>query len=123
MSPTGSRTGRLHLVSDVPGRHARLNREAHEALVEAMGLCARADRLRADVSRIVAVSTAAGGHGEGTDHAVAIEQLVALIREAAGLLGQATWFWAQTMDHEASSDPYAPFEWVPAAVSKQHDAR
>jgi len=86
-----------------------------------MGLCARADRLRADVSRIVAVSTAAGGHGEGTDHAVAVEQLVDLVCEAAGLLGQATWFWAQTMDHDASSDPPAPLEWMPGAVSHPRD--
>ena len=95
-------------MSYVPGRlHARFNREAHEALEEAMALCERADRLRADVSRIVAVSMAADGHTLGrreiTDQAVAIEQLVDLVREAAGLLGQATWFWAQTMSHEASS--------------------
>jgi hypothetical protein len=49
---------------------------------------------------------AADGHTLGrreiTDQAVAIEQLVDLVREAAGLLGQATWFWAQTMNHEAS---------------------
>jgi hypothetical protein len=113
----------LHLVSDVPGLRARLNREAHEALVEARGLCSRADRLRADVSRIVAVSTAASSHRESTDHAVAVEQLVDLVREAAGLLGQATWFWAQTMDHEASSDPHAAFEWMPTAVSEQDGAR
>src|SRR5687767_5242986 len=55
---------RLHLMSDVPGRvRARLNREAHEALEEAMQLCARADLLRADVTRIVAVSMASGGDG------------------------------------------------------------
>ena len=91
-------------MSDVPGRlRARFDREAHEALAEAMGLCERADRLRADVSRIVAVSLAADGHalghGEITDRAVVVEQLVDLVREAAGLLGQATWFWAQTMNH------------------------
>ena len=95
-------------MSDVPGRlRARFNREAHEALVETMGLCERADRLRADVSRIVAVSMAADGHTVGqreiTDQAVVVEQLVDLVSEAAGLLGQATWFWAQTMNHEASS--------------------
>jgi hypothetical protein len=69
-----------------------------------MGLCERADRLRADVSRIVAVSMAVEGHTVRQraikDEAVVIEQLVDLVREAAGLLGQATWFWAQTMDHE-----------------------
>ena len=96
-------------MSDVPGRlRARFDREAHEALVETMGLCERADRLRADVSRIVAVSLAADGDTLGrreiTDQAVVIEQLVDLVTEAAGLLGQATWFWAQTMNHEASSD-------------------
>ena len=95
-------------MSDVPGRlRARFNREAHEALVETMGLCERADRLRTDVSRIVATSMAADGHALGhrqiTDQAVVIEQLVDLVREAAGLLGQATWFWAQTMNDEASS--------------------
>jgi hypothetical protein len=41
---------------------------------------------------------------EITDEAVVVEQLVDLVREAAGLLGQATWFWAQTMNHEASRD-------------------
>jgi hypothetical protein len=97
-------------VSDAPGRlRARFNREAHEALVETMGLCERADRLRADVSQIVAISMAADGHTLGhpqiTDQAVVIEQLVNLVREAAGLLGQATWFWAQTMNDEGSSDP------------------
>ena len=89
-------------MSDVSGRRrARFDREAHEALVETMGLCARADRLRADVSRIVAVSMAADGgslgRDESTDHVVAVEQLVDLVSEAAGLLGQATWFWAQTL--------------------------
>ena len=73
-----------------------------------MRLCARADLLRADVSRILAVSMTSGdhtrGHGEITDQAVAVEQLVDLVREAAGLLGQAKWFWAQTMNHEPSSD-------------------
>ena len=93
---------------DVPGRlRARFNREAHEALVETMSLCERADRLRADVSEIVAVSMAADGHTlrqrQITDQAVVIEQLVDLVREAAGLLGQATWFWAQTMS-DAQSD-------------------
>jgi hypothetical protein len=97
----------LHLVSDVPGRlRARFNREAHEALEEAMSLCERADRLRADVSRIVAVAMAADGltldHCEVNDRAVAVEQLVDLVREAAGLLGQATWFWAQTMNHDGT---------------------
>jgi len=96
-------------VSDVSGRlGARFNREAHEALVETMVLCERADRLRDDVSRIVAVAMAVDGQTvrrrEITDEAVVIEQLVDLVREAAGLLGQATWFWAQTMNHEASSD-------------------
>ena len=95
-------------MDDVPGRlRTRFNREAHEALVEAMALCQRADRLRADVSRIVAVSMAVEGHSvrqrEIKDEAVVIEQLVDLVREAAGLLGQATWFWAQTMNPEASS--------------------
>jgi hypothetical protein len=90
-----------------------LNREAHEALEEAMQLCARADLLRADVSRIIAVSMASGGdgrdRGEITDQGVAVEHLVDLVCEAAGLLGQATWFWAQTMDHEASGDlPLTP---------------
>jgi len=99
-------------VSDVPGRlQARFNREAHEALVETMGLCERADRLRADVSRIVAISLSADVHAPGqrqiSDQAVVIEQLVDLVREAAGLLGQATWFWAQTMNDEGSSDPFA----------------
>ena len=96
-------------MSDGSGRLcAGFNREAHEALVEAMGLCERADRLRADVKRIVAVSLAVDGHTVGdleiSDQAVVVEQLVDLVREAAGLLGQATWFWAQTMNHEASSD-------------------
>ena len=96
-------------MSDIPGRlRARFSREAHEALAEAMGLCERADRLRVDVSRIVAVSMAADGHTPGhrqvTDQAVVVEQLVDLVREAAGLLGQATWFWAQTMNDEGSSD-------------------
>jgi hypothetical protein len=85
-----------------------LNREAHEALEEAMQLCARADVLRADVSRIVALSLAADGpgrdEGEITGQGVAVEHLVDLVCEAAGLLGQATWFWAQTMNHEASGD-------------------
>jgi hypothetical protein len=95
----------LQLVSDVPGRlRARFNREAQEALAEAMRLCERADRLRADVSRIVAVSMAAEGHipddRETTDQAMAVEQLVDLVGEAAGLLGQATWFWAQTTQGE-----------------------
>jgi len=109
-------------VSYIPGRpRARFNREAHEALVEAIGLCERADRLRADVSRIVAVSLAADGHAPGhrdiPDQAGTVEQLVDLVSEAAGLLGQATWFWAQTMDHEASSDVTARFEWTPKAVN------
>ena len=96
-------------MDDVPGRlRTRFTREAHEALVETMELCERADRLRADVSRIVAVSMAVDGHTvrqrEITDQAVVIEQLVELVREAAGLLGQATWFWTQTMNHDASSD-------------------
>jgi len=112
-------------AADVPGGPgrlgARLNAEAHEALVEAMRLCRRADRLRADVSRIVAATMAADGHRiagrQITDHAVVVEQLVDLVREAAGLLGQATWFWAQTMNHEASSDPRA---WVaPARAAGQ----
>ena len=79
-----------------------------------MRLCARADLLRADVSRILAVSMPSGGpthgHGEITDQAVAVEQLVDLVCEAAGLLGQATWFWAQTMNHEASSDLHHRFK-------------
>jgi hypothetical protein len=83
-----------------------LDREAHDALEEAMQLCARADLLRADVSRIVADSMPSGGHtpdrGEITDQGVAVEQLVDLVCEAAGLLGQATWFWAQTIDGGAS---------------------
>ena len=113
-------------MSDVPGRlRARLNREAHEALEEAMRLCGRADLLRADVSRLVAVSMASGGstrgHGEITDQAAAVEQLVDLICEAAGLLGQATWFWAQTMNHEASSDRNPRFGWGSAAVNEQHE--
>ena len=82
-----------------------------------MSLCERADRLRADVSRIVAVSMAADDHTLGdpgsTDQAVAVEQLVDLVREAAGLLGQATWFWTQTMNHEPSSDLTAGFESSP----------
>jgi hypothetical protein len=90
-------------MSDVPLRlRGRLDREAHEALVETMGLCARADRLRDDVSRIVALSMSADGHSvgdrESADHVVAVEQLVDLVSEAAGLLGQATWFWAQTLN-------------------------
>ena len=89
-------------MSDVPVRlRGRLDRAAHEALVETMGLCARADRLRDDVSRIVAVSMAANDHTvgdpESPDHVTAVEQLVDLVSEAAGLLGQATWFWAQTL--------------------------
>jgi hypothetical protein len=44
-------------------------------------------------------------------------------REAAGLLGQATWFWAQTMNHEPSSDLKARFEWMPTAVNEQPEAR
>ncbi len=96
-------------MSDVSGRlRARFSREAHEALVETMGLCERADRLRDDVSRIVAVSMGADGHTLGqneiTHQAIVVEQLVDLVREAAGLLGQATWFWAQTMSDEAESD-------------------
>jgi len=115
-------------MSDVPGRRgAWFNREVHEALVEAIGLCERADRLRADVSRIVAVSMAADGHTPGhreiTDQAGTVEQLVDLVREAAGLLGQATWFWAQTMNHEASSDLKARFEWMPTAVNEQPEAK
>jgi len=113
-------------VSDVPGGPggpgrlgARLNAEAHEALVEAMGLCRRADRLRAEVSRMAAVTMAAEGHRSAarpiTDHAIAVEELVDLVREAAGLLGQATWFWAQTMSHDASSDPRA--RWVAGATA------
>jgi hypothetical protein len=106
----------LHLVPDIPGRpRARFNREAHEALVETIGLCERADRLRADVSRIVAVSLATDGHAPGhrdiADRGVTVEQLVDLVSEAAGLLGQATWFWAQTVNHEVSSDLAARFEW------------
>ena len=90
------------------GLRSRFNREAHEALVETMGLCERADRLRSDVSQIVAVSMAADGHSLGhrqiTDQAVVVGELIDLVREAAGLLGQATWFWAQTMDDEVESD-------------------
>jgi hypothetical protein len=109
-------------VSDVPGGlRARFNREAHEAIVETMVLCERADRLRADVSRIVAVSMNDDGHTGGqreiTDQAVVVEQLVDLVREAAGLLGQATWFWAQTMNPPVSSDLNMPLEWIPAAVN------
>jgi hypothetical protein len=112
----------------VPGRRrARFNREAHEALEEAMRLCERADRLRADVSRIVAVAMAADGHTVGhrevTDQAVAVEQLVNLVREAAGLLGQATWFWALTMNYEGPSDLSARFEWMPAAVNGEPGRR
>lgn len=129
--PEGVAHRRLHLVSDVPdvpGRlRARFNREAHEALEEAMRLCERADRLRADVSRIVAVSMAADGHTLGhreiTDQAVAVEQLVDLVREAAGLLGQATWFWALTMNHEGPSDLSERFEWMPAAVNGERGRR
>jgi len=115
-------------MPDVPDvLRARLNAEAHESLVEAMALCRRADRLRADVSRIVAVTTAADGHRIAarpiTDHAVAVEQLVDLVREAAGLLGQATWFWAQTMNHEASGDPKARCERMPAGLGDQQQAR
>lgn len=96
-------------MSDVPGRlRARFHREAHEALAETMGLCERADRLRADVSQIVAVSLAADGntlgHRQITDQAVVVGELIDLVREAAGLLGQATWFWAQTMSDEAERD-------------------
>ena len=109
-------------MSDVPGRQrARFHREAHEALVEAMGLCERADRLRADVSRIVAGSLADDGHSPGhrdvTDQAGTVEQLVDLVSEAAGLLGQATWFWAQTINHEASGDLTARFEWTQSPPS------
>ena len=73
-----------------------------------MGLCERAERLRADVSQIVAVSLAADGntlgHRQITDRAVVVGELIDLVREAAGLLGQATWFWAQTMSDEAERD-------------------
>jgi hypothetical protein len=110
-------------VSDVPGlRPARFNREAHEALTEAIGLCERADRLRADVARIVAGSIAADdhapGHGGSTDQAMTVEQLVDLVCEAAGLLGQATWFWTQMMSHEASRDLTDRFEWMSTAVNR-----
>lgn len=114
-------------MSDVPGRfRGRFNREAHEALEEAMLLCERADRLRADVSRIVAISMAAEGHtalghGESNDHAVAAEQLVDLVREAAGLLGMATWFWSQTLHSEAAWDSCARFEFMPAAVNERNN--
>jgi uncharacterized protein Yka (UPF0111/DUF47 family) len=95
----------LHLVSDPPGRlSARFNREAGEALEETMRLCERADRLRADVARMIAV-----GHtpsrADVSDQAMAVEQLVDLVGEAAGLLGQATWFWAQTLNHELPPPP------------------
>lgn len=113
-------------MSDVPGRlRARLNREAHEALEEAMRLCTRADLLRADVSRILAVAITSGcsarGHGETTDQAVAVEELVDLVCEAAGLLGQAAWFWAQTMNHEPFHDSDPRFG--AAAVNEQHEDR
>jgi hypothetical protein len=92
-----------------------------------MRLCERADRLRADVTRIVAVSMAVDGHipddRETTDQALAVEQLVDLVGEAAGLLGQATWFWAQTTQGEAPGDPGARFEWMPAAVNEQREGR
>lgn len=101
-------------MSHVPGRipiriPIRFHREAHEALAEAIGLCERADRLRADVSRIVADSLAADGQRDISDQAGTVEQLVDLVSEAAGLLGQATWFWAQTVSHEATSDQAARF--------------
>ena len=110
-------------MSDIPGlRPARFNREAHEALEEAIGLCERADRLRADVARIVAVSIAADGHipaqRDIPDQAMTVEQLVDLVCEAAGLLGQATWFWTQMMSHDASSDLTARFEWMSTAVKR-----
>ena len=65
---------RSHLVSHVPGRipiriPIRFHREAHEALAEAIGLCERADRLRAEVSRIVADSLAADGQRDLSDQA------------------------------------------------------
>ena len=112
-TPEGVAHRRLHIVSEVPGRlRARFDREAREALEETKLLCERADRLRVDVARIVTVSMAAEGHATGhretTDQAVAIEQLVDLVREAAGLLGQATWFWAQTMNHAAHSPADVP---------------
>ena len=96
-------------MSHVPGRipiriPIRFQREAHEALAEAIGLCERADRLRADVSRIVAVSMTGDGQRDIPDQAGTVEQLVDLVSEAAGLLGQATWFWAQTINHGATSD-------------------
>jgi len=103
-------------VSLIPGRrHTGFDREAHAALVEAVGLCERADRLRAEVSRIVAVSLAADGpapgRGDITDPAATVEQLVDLVSEAAGLLGQATWVWAQTINHQGTADMKARFEW------------
>jgi hypothetical protein len=102
-------------VSDVPGRlRTRFHREAHEALVETIALCERADRLRSDVSRIVAVSMASAdhtlGHRDVADHSGTVEQLVDLVSEAAGLLGQATWFWAQTLNHHASNDLTSRFD-------------
>ena len=100
-------------MSDVGRLRTRFHREAHEALAEAVGLCERADRLRSDVSRIVAASLAADDEGPGhrhlTDQSGTVEQLVDLVSEAAGLLGQATWFWAQTINHEASGDVTARF--------------
>lgn len=107
-SPRESRTGKVASLSDVSDRlGARFDREARQALQEAASLCERADRLRADVSQLVAVSKAADDHvpaGRATiDQAVTVEQLVDLVREAAGLLGQATWYWAQTMNDDAGS--------------------
>ena len=111
-------------MSHVPGRRpiripARFHREAHEALAEAIGLCERADRLRADVSRIVAVSMTADGQRDIPDPAGTVEKLVDLVSEAAGLLGQATWFWAQTVNHEISGDLTARFAWAPMAAYEQ----
>jgi hypothetical protein len=88
-------------------------REARETLEEAMRLCARAERLREDASR-VNLMLAIGDDGQtlellnrrgsNGDLTVAIDRFC----EAAWGLGQTTSCWAQMISVEASRRPARP---------------
>lgn len=109
-------------MSDIPGRlREGFLREARETLDEAMRLCERAEGLRADMSRLnVGIAIAADGrtlellNRRASDGSLtmAIDRFC----DAALLLGQTTWCWAQGINVEAAGD-LAQFTRMFAAVN------
>ena len=108
-------------MSDIPGRlREGFLREARETLDEAMRLCERAEGLRADMSRLnVGIAIAADGrtlellNRRSSDGSLtmAIDRFC----DAALLLGQSTWCWAQGINVEAARD-LAQFTRMHAAI-------